>query len=191
MGREDLERVQIESRAQLRAWFEAHHRQRASFWLVTFKRHVADKHVPYEDVCEECLCFGWVDSQVKRVDEDRTRQLLSPRKPGTTWSASNKRRLDRLAGSGSMTPAGSAVVEAAKADGSWTLLDDVEALIVPPDLRAALEAAPGAADGWEGLRPSAKKVGLWWIKSAKRAATRETRVEKTAAAAARGEAPVG
>ena len=191
MGREDLDRVEVESRAQLRAWFEAHHRQRESIWLVTFKRHVAGAHVPYEDVCEECLCFGWVDSQVKRVDGDRSRQLLSPRRPGSTWAASNKRRLARLESSGRMAAAGRAAVEAAKADGSWTLLDDVEALVVPADLRAALESTPDAAGGWERLRPSAKKAALWWVKSAKRGATRASRIAKTSAAAARGEAPVG
>jgi uncharacterized protein YdeI (YjbR/CyaY-like superfamily) len=136
---------------------------------------------------EEALCFGWIDSKGRRLDERRTMLLMTPRKPGSGWSRPNKERLERLFAAGVMEPAGIAVVEAAKADGSWTALDDIESLVEPDDLRAALDTAPAARTSWDGFPRSVKRATLEWIAGAKRPQTRAKRVEETVRLAARGE----
>ncbi len=191
MARDAREEVQVETRAAWRAWLEAHHTQTESIWLISFKKSAGDRYLPYDHIVEEALCFGWVDGQARGIDDQRSALLLSPRRTGSMWSALNKRRLVELEAAGLMRPAGRAVVERAKADGSWTLLDDVEALVVPDDLRAALDDTAGAGEGWEALPSGAKKQHLWWIKSAKRAPTRAKRIAATAAAMGRGERAVG
>ena len=143
----------------------------------------------YDDAVEEALCFGWIDSTVNRLDADRFKQLMTPRKPGGTWSRSNKERVTRLIAQGLMTPAGLAAIEAAKANGSWTLLDDVEDLIVPPDLAAALEEVPAAAAYVAGLSDSLKRQLLYRIASAKRPETRAKRIAETVRAAGDGRLP--
>ncbi len=180
------ERVEVKSVAALRQWLQEHHQQSESIWLVTWKKHRPEHHVSWDDIVRQALCFGWIDSQARKLDGDRKMQRLSPRKPGSHWSARNKKHLKDLEAEGLMMPAGQAVVDAAKADGSWTLLDDVEALVVPDDLAAALDSTPGARGHFEAFTASNKKTILWWIKSAKRQATRQTRIEKTARLAGMG-----
>jgi uncharacterized protein YdeI (YjbR/CyaY-like superfamily) len=140
----------------------------------------------YDEAVEEALCFGWIDSVVNRLDGDRFKQLVTPRRPGSAWARSNKARVERLLEQGLMEPAGLAAVEAAKADGSWSALDDVEDLVVPDDLAAALAAEPAAARYFYGLSDSARKLSLYWIASAKRPETRAKRIEQTARNAAEG-----
>ena len=176
MGVEDLPHVEVESRAAWRAWLAAHHQQRTGIWLVTYKKHCGDRYVPWGDIVREALCFGWIDSRTRRVDEDRTSVLVTPRKPGSVWSAINKRLIEELVETEQMTPAGQQLVDAAKADGSWVWLDEIEALVVPSDLAAALDSAHARA-GWDALPPSQRKVLLTRIKSAKRPPTRKKRVQ--------------
>lgn len=181
-----FEHVEVTDRAGLRAWLAAHHTQSDPVWLVTYKKHCGARHVSWHTLVEEVLCFGWIDSHARPVDADRTKRLISPRRPGSIWSALNKRRLIELEAAGRMTDAGRAVIERASADGSWTLYDDCEALIVPDDLGAALEATPGAEAAWQGFPDSSKRAMLWWIKSAKRASTRAIRIAETARLAGLG-----
>jgi uncharacterized protein YdeI (YjbR/CyaY-like superfamily) len=133
----------------------------------------------YDDLVEEALCFGWIDSQARRVDDDRVIQWFSPRRKGGLWSTINKARIERLVDHGLMTEAGRSAIDAAKADGSFTQADEVDALIIPADLKAALDAAPGAETAYQALADSAKRDCLWWIHSAKRADTRAGRIEET------------
>jgi uncharacterized protein YdeI (YjbR/CyaY-like superfamily) len=156
-------------------------------WLVTYKKAAGDRYVPYADTVEEALCFGWVDSKSRSVDAERSMLLMTPRKPGSGWSRPNKERVGRLAAAGLLAPAGEAVIEAAKADGSWSKLDAVENLEEPGDLRAALDADPDARRHWDAFPRSAKRAILEWIAQAKRAETRARRVAETARLAARGE----
>lgn len=181
-----FEIVEMTDRARWRAWLAAHHTQSASIWLVTYKKHCGDRHLDYDSTVEEALCFGWIDSHVRRLDAERKQQLFSPRRPRSIWSALNKRRVAALFADGRMTPAGLAVIEAAKADGSWTAYDECEALIEPPDLAAALDAAPAARAAWDGFAPSSKKGVLWWVKSAKTAPTRDKRIAEITRLAALG-----
>ena len=153
---------------------------------MTWKKGSGGPHVPYGDVVEEALCFGWVDSLPRKLDDQRSQLLVTPRKPGSRWSKLNRERVERLSAAGRMAPAGLAVVEAAKADGTWTALDAVEALEEPGDLRAALDAEPEARRQWDAFPRSTRRGILEWILAAKRPETRAARVRETAEQAARG-----
>lgn len=173
-------RIEIESRAQLRAWLTANHGQAQSVWLVTWKKASGDRHVPYGDIVDEALCFGWIDSLPRKLDVERSMLLLSPRKRGSAWSAVNKAKVERLGAAGLIHPAGQAIIDAAKADGSWTRLDAVDALVVPPELEAAFATRPGAAENFGRFPPSTRRGILEWIIQAKRPETRNRRITETA-----------
>jgi uncharacterized protein YdeI (YjbR/CyaY-like superfamily) len=180
---DDRPRLEIRSRAEWRAWLAEHHESSTGVWLITFKKH-RGPYVSYDDVVEEALAFGWVDSKGLGVDENRSSLLMTPRKPKSGWSRPNKQRIEKLTAAGLMAPAGLAAVALAKETGTWTALDDIENLVEPPDLTAALDANPDARRHWDAFPPSAKKVLLGWITTAKRPATREKRVAETVAKAA-------
>ena len=182
----DAPLVHPESRAEWRAWLEANHATATGVWLVGWRKGHGPR-VEYEDAVEEALCFGWIDSQGGNLDERRTRQYYAPRKPRSGWAASNRARVERLIAAGLMRPAGLAAIERAKANGSWTLLDDVEQGIVPDDLAAALAARPPAATNFEAFPKSARQMLLAWIAQARRPETRSHRIAETAAAAERNE----
>jgi uncharacterized protein YdeI (YjbR/CyaY-like superfamily) len=182
----DFRAIEFRSRSEIRNWLEANHATASTFWLVSYKKHVKEHYVPYGEIVDELLCFGWIDSRTRRVDENRTMLLVAPRKPGSTWSASNKQRVARLVSQGLLTPAGQARIDAAKRDGSWSYLDDIENLVIPDDLASALKKNKAAQRNFESFNASAKKVILLWIKTAKREPTRLKRVKETVRLAARG-----
>ena len=167
------------TRGDWRGWLASHSDRREGLWIVYRKKSSSIDGPIYDDLVEEALCFGWIDSRVRRVDDDRIMQWFSPRREGGLWSAVNKERIERLISGGLMTEVGQAAIDRAKADGSWSQLDQVDALIVPPDMQTALDATPGAVAAYESLGDSAKKQYLWWIHSAKRPATRADRIEET------------
>jgi uncharacterized protein YdeI (YjbR/CyaY-like superfamily) len=183
----DLPRIDAPTRAAWRAWLAANHARKGSVWLVLNRKGSGLPYLPVAEAVEEALCFGWVDSRPARLDAQRSLLLFSPRKPGSAWSGVNKTKIARLTAAGLMAPAGLAAVARAQADGSWTRLDGATALAEPPDLLAALAAAPGAEAAWRGFPPSHRRANLEWIAQAKRAATRAARIAEIAACAARGE----
>jgi len=167
------------SRNAWREWLASNLDRIEGLWIVYRKKSSSLDGPVYDDLVEEALCFGWIDSRVRRVDDDRVMQWFSPRREGGVWSALNKERIEGLIGAGHMTEIGQAAIDRAKTDGSWSQLDEVDALIVPPDLQSALEAATGAVTAYEALGDSVKKQYLWWIHSAKRPDTRTNRIEET------------
>jgi uncharacterized protein YdeI (YjbR/CyaY-like superfamily) len=175
------------TRAQWRQWLKRHHASSDGVFLVTFKKATGEPRVEYDEAVEEALCFGWVDSKPAKLDERRTMLWFSPRKPGSAWAATNKARVARLIAGDLMQPAGLARIEAAKADGSWSKLDGVEALEVPADLAAALAALPPAAEHFAAFPRSARRGILEWIVQARRPETRAKRITETATLAARNE----
>lgn len=187
MKPDDAERVHATTADEWRAWLADHHADRQGAWLVSWKKHTGKPAVGYaESVCE-ALCFGWVDSLGRKLDDDRTMLWFAPRRPASGWSRPNKERVERLLAEGRMMPAGQRLIDLAKANDSWTLLDDVENLVVPPDLDEAFRARPGSREHWDGFPRSVRRGVLEWIVQAKRPATREKRVLETADAAERGE----
>jgi len=188
---DDAERFQPTSLEEWSAWLADHHADTPGVWLVTHKQSTGLAGFDYEDVISEALRWGWVDSTQRTVDEQRTMMWYAPRRPGSVWTRRNKLRAAALEAGGRMQPAGRAAVRAAQASGMWTLMDDVEDLVVPDDLAAALDSAPGAREHWESFPPSARKQALGWIALAKRDETRAARVVDVADSSARGERPRG
>jgi uncharacterized protein YdeI (YjbR/CyaY-like superfamily) len=188
---DDLEWFEAETRGQWRAWLDANHANSAGIWLVTWKKASGRPVLDYEQQVEEALAWGWIDSKGMTVDADRTRLVFLPRRPGSGWSRPNKQRIVRLEDQGLMQPAGRRVIDAAKADGSWTLLDEVEDLIVPPDLAAAFDRHPGSREQWDAFPRSPRRAMLAWLVTAKRAETRASRIEKIASEAAEGRRAAG
>ena len=182
-------RLSPASRAEWRAWLAANHDDSTGVWLEVQKKRSALPGVGYDEAVEEALCFGWIDSRVRRLDEDRFEQWYCPRRRGSIWSQPNKERVERLKRAGLMARAGLARVEAAMGDGSWGLLDEIEALVVPADLASALEAA-GSVGGFEGLPASTRKQVLYWVSTARRPQTRAQRITAVVEAAAQGRTPL-
>jgi uncharacterized protein YdeI (YjbR/CyaY-like superfamily) len=169
------------------AWLERNCSTSQGVWLVSWKKRSGKPAMTYEEAVSEALRFGWVDSRGGKLDDDRTMLWFSPRRKGSAWSGPNKRRIQQLETEGRMAAQGRAKVEAAKADGSWSRLEEVEALVVPDDLAAAFSAHPGSRAQWDNFPPSARRGILEWIVQAKRVETRAKRVTETARLAARGE----
>ncbi len=168
------------TRAEWRAWLEQHHGRAEGVWLVSYKQATGKPRVTYDEAVEEALCFGWVDSKGNKLDAERSLLWFAPRKGRSGWSRPNKERVERLIAAGLMTPAGLAKIEAAQADGSWSLLDAVENLEIPPDLAEALAAYPAASENFNAFPPSARRGILEWIVQAKTPGTRAKRVAETA-----------
>jgi uncharacterized protein YdeI (YjbR/CyaY-like superfamily) len=179
MALAELERVEVTSRQAWRKWLLAHHDQTHSIWLVTWKKVHPDRYLSAEAIVEEALAFGWIDSQPRVLDADRSMRLLSPRRAGSAWSRVNKGKVEALMARGAMHQTGLAAIERAKADGSWNRIDGVETLDEPMDLKHALRADAQAAGHWNAFPPSTRRAILEWIHAAKTAATRQRRITQT------------
>jgi len=115
--------IHLTTRAEWRAWLEQHHARPEGVWLISSKKATGKPRVAYEEAVEEALCFGWIDSIQRTLDDERAMLWFAPRKPRTGWSKLNKQRIERLTAAGLMAPAGLAKIEAARQDGSWSALD--------------------------------------------------------------------
>ena len=182
---DDAERLEPSTVEEWSAWLREHHAQPQGVWLIS-PRKASERSVSYEEAVLEALRYGWVDSTAKPVDEHRSMQWFAPRRRGSMWTRINKGRVARLEEAGLMEPAGAAAIASAKETGMWTLMDQVEDLVVPDDLAAAFDRHPGSREHWESWSASAQKLILTWIVLAKRPETRANRVETTAEKAAQG-----
>ena len=176
-------RVEVASEAELWAWLEAHHAQTESVWIVTYLKAVPEKYVGREAVLNALVAHGWIDGIRRKLDDARTMQLISPRKQ-QAWAQSYKDRAERLIAEGQMHAAGHASIQAGQASGLWDFFADVDALIVPADLQAALGTDQAA---WAAQNPSYQRNVLRWIKIAKTAPTRAKRIKAAADATRVGE----
>ena len=172
------------TRAEWRDWLARNHTRTQGVWLVSYKKASGQPRVEYDGAVEEALCFGCVDSKPNKLDDTRTLLWFAPRKGSTGWSAPSQWRVEKMIAAGLMQPAGLAKVAAAKACSSWSALDAVEALVVPPDLARAFGVYPGSAERFEAFPRSAKRGILEWISSARKPETRAARVDETARLAA-------
>ena len=178
--------IHPKSIAEWRAWLTRHHEDTDGVWLARWKKASGRIPLDYAQIVEEALCFGWIDGVTNTLDDGRQVQLLTPRRRGSGWSPSNKERVERLVADGRMTTAGMRVIDAAKADGSWSMQDAAEALIEPPELAAALDANPAARHHWDAFPRSPRRELIWWVMSAKRPETRERRVTTIVEEASQG-----
>lgn len=185
-----LETFQARDRQEWREWLEKNYRTSLGVWLIYYKVKSGKPSVQYSEAVKEALCFGWIDSKVKSLDKERYKQIFTPRKPKSVWSKLNKQYIEELIEQGLMSEAGLGKIEAAKQDGSWTTLDAIEELIVPADLKQALEANETASRYFEAFSSSSKKNILLWVESAKRPETRLKRIEQTISSAAQNKNPL-
>lgn len=180
-----------ETRNQWRAWLQRNSGSAPGVWLCSWRSVTGKPRCPYPDVVEEAICFGWIDATAGILDDERSLQLITPRKPKSSWTRLNRRRFADMEKAGLMTGSGRRVAEIAKANGYWTIYDSVEDLIEPVDLVAALVANSRAQTAWNAFPPTARKQMLWWIVSAARPETRQHRIETIVAKAAVGERAQG
>lgn len=183
----DLDRVEIREEGALWAWLDTHHARDASVLLVTYKKAAGARYVSRDAVLDALIAYGWIDGR-RWVHEDptRTMQLISPRKQ-QVWAQSYKSRAKRLEDEGKLRAPGRAAIDRAKAAGQWDAGTDVDALVVPDDLRSALAQAPDAATWFDQAAPSYKRNVLRWLKSAKRQPTRDKRIMEIVTRASKGE----
>ncbi len=181
----DLQHVEVKTLTDLHNWLARNHSQTQSVWLLTYKKHTPH-YISYGDAIDELLCWGWVDSRTLRIDDDKSGMLISPRNPKSAWSAVNKDKVEHMRAAGRMQPAGEALIEAAHKNGMWSFLDDVERLEVPADLAEALGDMIKLWDAWPR---SVKRGSLEWIKTAKRAETRQNRIDDVVTSARTGVRP--
>ena len=180
---ENFKKVQIKSSAELRSWLDQNHKKEESVWLVTFKKHIEGSYVSVQEVLDELLCFGWIDGIRRKLDEDRTMQLISPRK-AQHWSKTYKDRFSKLEREGRMADAGIDAVKRSKRLGLWNFLDDVDALVKSEDLLKAFQSYPGSKKNFEAFGASSQRFMLRWLKLAKTPETRTTRIRQLASLAA-------
>ena len=179
-----FERIHPSTRTKWRQWLETHHGSSSGVEVIHWRAATGTRRVTYDDIVEEALCFGWIDGRRTKLDDERLMIMVTPRQPTSAWARSNKSRVERLIAEGRMTDAGRRAIETAKANGSWSILDDIDALIVPEDLVVVLSTDEQAQHNFAGFPPSAKKMILFWIKSAKRPETRQRRIAETVRLAA-------
>lgn len=174
---DDAERFQPGMLEDWRAWLAEHHARGHGVWLVFWRRDTGRPVIEYEDSVLEALCFGWIDSTRKVIDDERVRMWFAPRRPQSTWVRNNKERVARLEAEGRMQPAGRVLIEAAKANGMWNVFDDAEAGVVHPDLATALATEPAASSAWDELTAAQRKRHLMDLALAKTPATLAKRID--------------
>lgn len=182
--------LEFHSKAEWSSWLERNHAIEKEAWLRIKKSRAADPGISYEEAVEEALCYGWIDGVMKSLNEQSYVLRFSPRKTGSIWSASNRRRAERLVVECRMTKAGMAKILEAKESGEWEEAirrDDITR--VPEDLLIALDGSPEARCSFEKSPASHKKQYLYWINSAKSSETRRKRIEKTVIALEKGKPP--
>jgi uncharacterized protein YdeI (YjbR/CyaY-like superfamily) len=175
---EKIETFYPTSRQEWRKWLQENHDIKQSIWLIYYKKKSNIPTVIYSDAVEEALCFGWIDSKSKPIDEQKFMQFFSKRKANSVWSKINKEKIERLTKEGLMTKAGFDIIEIAKQNGSWTILDEAEALVIPNDLEEEFESNPNAKIFFSSLSRSDKRNILQWLVLAKREETRQKRIRE-------------
>lgn len=184
MPNKEIETFCPASKEEWRQWLKENHSSSQAVWLVQYKQNSTKPSMSWSDSVNEALCFGWIDSTRKTIDDESFAQFFCKRKPTSNWSKINKAKVQRLIEEGLMAEAGFKSIEIAKKNGSWPILDDVEELIIPKDLEIAFQSQPGAADFFNSLSKSVKKMILQWLILAKRPETRQKRIAETAELAA-------
>lgn len=182
--------VYITSGKEWRDWLQQNHHLEQGVWLLCYNAKSGNTVVPWSDLVDEALCFGWIDSTRKTVDHHSFVQLFSKRKKQSTWSAVNKEKVQKLIEQGRMTKAGYECIEMAKQNGSWILLDEVEQLVIPDDLAGAFHDYEGSKAYFLSLSRSVRKMLLQWIVLAKRPETRAKRIHEVAVHAGLRQKPV-
>lgn len=172
------------SQSAWRKWLEKNHSIETAVWLIIYKKETGIPTVYYSEAVDEALCFGWIDSKPNKRDEESYYQFFSKRNPKSKWSKVNKDKVTRLIKAGKMHSAGLSMIELAKKSGTWNALNEVEEIVIPPDLEAAFKKNPLARTHFDAFSRSSKRGILEWILNAKKVETREKRIQATVMLAA-------
>ena len=168
-----------------RKWLELNHNKKEAVWLIFYKKKSSNSNLNWSESVDEALCFGWIDSVKRPIDIEKYKQYFSKRKANSTWSKINKDKVDYLTSENLMQEAGYKTIEIAKKNGSWSILDEVEALVIPEDLKKEFNERVGSLEYYESLSKSVKKILLAWVVLAKRTETRQKRIIEIAENASR------
>jgi hypothetical protein len=187
MEKEDFKSIYLENRNAWRIWLKENHVSEKNIWLNIYKKQSQTPSVYYDEAVDEALCFGWIDSSIKKGNEEFYYQFFAKRNPKSNWSRVNKAKIEKLMSDGLIAEAGLKMIEIAKETGTWTALDDVENLISPPDLQEKLDQNPIAKAYFEAFPRSVKRGILEWLFNAKQAETRQKRIEKIVSLAEKNE----
>lgn len=191
--KEDYKTTHPKTRGQWRKWLEKNHSTSSGIWLIYYKKESGKRKFDYADAVEEALCFGWIDSLPRKIDDERSSLKFTPRKPKSIWSKLNKQRIEKLIEQKLMTAAGMNKIEEAKKNGSWDTLNSsdfhAEKNSLPDDLRKALSKNKKAIENFPGFPQGYRKRFLFWIDSAKRSETRMARIKQTVLMAAANKKP--
>lgn len=177
------------SQKDWRKWLEKNQHSKQSVWLVLYSKSSDKPSITWSESVDVAICFGWIDSKKIKIDEERSHQFFSKRKPKSTWSKINKEKVQRLIDSGLMTESGLKSIAIAKENGSWTILDEAEELIIPDDLEKAFKMHKGSKDYFLSLSRTVRKMMLTSIVLAKRPETRQKRIDEIAEHAAENKKP--
>jgi len=189
MTKKEIDSFCPKDKEEWRQWLEKNHETKNAVWLVSFKKSSPNHNLSWGEAVDVALCYGWIDSVKKTIDNERYQQYYSKRKPTSTWSRVNKVKVAQFEKEGLMTSAAMKTIEVAKKNGMWTMLDSVEDLIIPDDLEDSLQKHPTSKDYFLSLSKSMKKQLLYWVVSAKRPETRSKRIEEIASNASKGQKP--
>ena len=187
MEKEDFKSIYLENRNAWRNWLKENHVSEKNVWLRIYKKQSQILSIYYDEAVDEALCFGWVDSSIKKGNDEFYYQFFAKRNPKSNWSRVNKAKIEKLMSNGLMAEAGLKMVEIAKETGTWTALDVVENLISPPDLEEILDQNTIAKVYFEAFPRSVKRGILEWLLNAKQAETRQKRIEEIVSLAERNE----
>ena len=169
----------VTNRDDWRTWLEENHDSAKEIWLIYYKKHTGKPRIPYDDAVEEALCFGWIDSIIKRIDDETYMQKFTPRKSRSAWSELNKKRTRTMIRQGRMTEAGLAKIREAKSNGQWNKAALAEQEFkITPEVKKALSSNKKAWENFSNLSPSQQKQYLGWIMSAKKEETRARRLKE-------------
>ncbi len=174
-----MDEVFFNDRSEWRQWLVENHQHSPGLWVIFYKKQSGRTSLNYADFVEEALCFGWIDSIIKKVDEDRFLRKVTPRRPNSIWSDLNKQRIRKLQKENRLAPAGLALIEIAKKSGKWDTKAKPETKpVTSTEFLTALNNNPRAKTTFESLAPSQQKNYLLWIHSAKRPETVKRRIEE-------------
>ena len=173
---EEKELLYFKNAQEWRAWLHDNHASSKGVYLVFYRVDSAYESMRWEEAVQVAICYGWIDSTVKRLDDERRRQMFTPRKDKSVWSKLNKTYIEKLQAEGLMHESGWRKIEIAKQNGSWESLDHVEDLVVPKDLETAFQKNKTAWDNFNSFSKTYRKSYLYWLNQAKREETRNNRI---------------
>jgi uncharacterized protein YdeI (YjbR/CyaY-like superfamily) len=168
--------IYITTREEWRKWLKKNHNVQTEVWLIYYKKHTGKPRIAYDDAVEEALCFGWIDSTIQRIDDEKYAQRFTPRKNLKKWSELNKQRVKKLIKAGLMTEAGFAKIDRQVFSHSKT--EAKKEFCIPDDMKQAFEAEEPAWTNFLNLAPSYRRKYMLWITKAKREATRHKRLKE-------------